>query len=483
MDLHELMQKRAAAFDAFKALAEKTTLSETERAEYDVKKRAVEDFDDQITRAQNVQDLSARTAKPVAGQENLTVPAAAETDPYVNDDVARTRFGGSSRSLVLGGLVKMLGAGNGSITDTRTIAKEIYGENHPITRALMTSAGAAGGFIVPPDYNNEVIELLRPKAVVRDAGPRVLPMPRGTMQLPGQSSQAQASYGGEGKKISASQPKFDKKVASFKKLRALVPVSNDMMRYADPAVDAVVRDDLVQVLALVQDKNFLLSDGTNDSPRGYLSFANGWVQAHGGTPGVFSTSEKSVLALNGADVTDDPSTSGGNFITATMPAVNADLLTAVTNALAGAVDRLDTAQSPDIKRTWFYTPRTHNFLYSLRNELGQYVYRDEMTRGTLNGYPFRKTSQIGNNWWDASGNKDCSFIFLAEMTETMILDSMSLELAVSREGTYYDASGNLQSAFSNDETLIRAITEHDFQMRHDQSVAIIQGVRWAPSAS
>lgn len=481
MNLHELLQKRAAAFDAFKAFADKPTLTPEERAEYDIKKRSVTDLDDQIHRAREAQDLAARSAQPVAGQENSTVSAAVESDPYVNDDVARARFGGSARSLVLGGFVKMLGAGNGSITDTRAIAKETYGENHPITRALMTSSGSAGGFIVPPEYNNELIELLRPKAVVRDAGPRVLPMPRGTMQLPGQSSQAQASYSGEGKTAPASQPKFDRKVASYKKLTAKVPISNDMMRYADPTIDAVVRDDLVQVLALAQDKAFLLSDGTNETPRGYLSFANGWVGAHKGTPGIFSTTEKSVMAVNGADVTADPTTSGGNFITAATAADSAALLTAVSNALVGADDRLDTALVSDLKRTWFMTPRTANFLFSLRNELGLYVYRDEMTKGTLNGHPFKKTTQIGNNWWDADGNKDCSFIFLAEMTETMILDSMSLELAVSREATYTDANGNLQSTFENDETLIRAITEHDFQMRHDQAVAVIQGVRWAPT--
>ena len=69
------------------------------------------------------------------------------------------------------------------------------------------------------------------------------------------------------------------------------------------------------------------------------------------------------------------------------------------------------------------------------------------------------------------------------MTEAMLFDAMTLELAVSREGSYYDANACLQSAFQNDETLIRAIAEHDFLMRHDASVAVIQTVRWAPASS
>ena len=133
---------------------------------------------------------------------------------------------------------------------------------------------------------------------------------------------------------------------------------------------------------------------------------------------------------------------------------------------------------------WFGHPRTFNYLFNVQNSLGVYVYREEMLGGTLLGYPFKKSTQIPINIWDTTGtNKDCSFLFLAEMDEVMILDSMSLELAVSREGTYVDGSGNTQSAFQRDLTLVRAIAEHDFQLRHDSAVAINQLVRWAPAIS
>jgi len=65
----------------------------------------------------------------------------------------------------------------------------------------------------------------------------------------------------------------------------------------------------------------------------------------------------------------------------------------------------------------------------------------------------------------------------------MVLDSMQLELAVSKEGTYIDGGGNTISVFQNDQTLIRAIAEHDFQLRHAAAVAVIQNVRWAPAIS
>ncbi|MFO1126360.1 MAG: phage major capsid protein, partial [Methylocystis sp.] len=424
-----------------------------------------EDWDGKISRAEQAQELAAKSAQPAPGQEER-VAAAPETDKYAKD-----------KSLILGGVAKMIGVGGGNIYNARQASKDLYGESHPVTKALVTSSGAAGGFIVPPDVMNEIVPLLRAMAVVRSAGPRVIPMPRGTMTLPGQASAATASYGAEGAAISQSQQTLNQLVASYKKLTALVPVSNDMMRYADPAVDAFVRDDLVRVMALREDLAFILGDGTQDTPRGYLSFANAWVAAKGGTVGVSSTTAASVLAVN---ATDPANSTGGNFITSTASYT----LATVAAELGGAVNRLDTANVPDSKRCWFMNPRSFNYLFNVQNSLGVYVYRDELIKGTLLGYPFKKTTQIGTGYWDAtSTNKDLSFVFLVEMTEDMIMDLMQLQLAVSTEGSYVDSNGATVSAFQSDQTIIRAIAEHDHLLRHDQAVACIQAVRWAPSIS
>jgi hypothetical protein len=121
---------------------------------------------------------------------------------------------------------------------------------------------------------------------------------------------------------------------------------------------------------------------------------------------------------------------------------------------------------------------------NVQNSLGVYVYREELNDGKLLGYAFKKSTQLPINIWDTTGtNKDCSFLILAEMDESMILDSMSLELAVSREGMYVDSGGSTVSAFQSDQTIVRAIAEHDFQIRHDAAVAIDQFVRWAPAIS
>jgi HK97 family phage major capsid protein len=456
----ELRQLRAETYAKLTPFVEmKGILTPDNKTAFDGIKGELAALDAQIERAVDHQQLMVQSVQPVADQAQPvvrgTVAASPETDAYVKD-----------KSLVIGASIKMMAQGNGSLFVARQVASEVYGENHPVTKALIVSSGASGGFIVPPDYVNSIIELLRPMAVVRSAGPRNIPMPRGTMTLPGQASAATATYGTEGSTISASQPKFNQITATYKKLTALVPVSNDMMRYADPAIDAIVRDDLVLVTALREDLAFIMGDGTNATPRGFVSFANAYAVEQAGTAGTFVTGANGVYAT------------GGNFITANMTVTQAT----VTAELAGAVNKLDTANVPDRKRVWFFHPRTYNYLYNAINSLGMYVWRDELNRGTLLGYPFKKTTQIPVNLYDSSStNKDLTLIFLVEMTDDMILDSMTLELAVSREGSYTDSNSNTVSAFTTDQTIIRAIMEHDHQVRHDAAIAVIQNVRYAPT--
>lgn len=434
--LAEIAKQRAAASDQLNALAMKSTLNADEVKEFDVLSKSIDDLTNQESRIKTAQAQAVKSAQPVAGQIAVQLPAQAKTfDAYEKKD-----------GLVLGGIVRMLGAARGP-DNAGAFAEKTYGGSHPVTKAFAEGTGAGGGFLVPPDYMTEVIELLRARAVIRAAGPRVIPMPRGTMTLPDQNSAASASYGAEGVVISTSAPGVGQIQATAKKLTALVPISNELLRdtgseIGSTAADALVRDDLVQVTALREDLAFLMGDGTAGTPRGYLSFATAF---------------------------------GNNLL----PSIYAYSLTTVSGELGSLVNALDTANVPDFKRVWFMNPRTKNYLYNLLNSLGVYVYRDEMNKGMLLGYPFKTTTQIPTNVTYAS-NPGCSYIFLAEMTETMLLDTMQLELMVSQEGTYTNSVGATVSAVASDQTLIRAISRHDFQMRHDASVAVLQGVAYAP---
>src|SRR6185312_2210972 len=119
--LADIRKQRAAAFDQFKALAEKDILTTEEGKSFDELKGKIEAFDAQAERIKAAQALAAETAQPVAGQDK--VPATVETDRYVKE-----------KSLIVGGIAKMLGVGNGSLYTARQAAKDIYGESHPVTK-------------------------------------------------------------------------------------------------------------------------------------------------------------------------------------------------------------------------------------------------------------------------------------------------------------------------------------------------------------
>lgn len=423
----------------------------------------IRDHDERIERCERALQFESDNAKPV---DEATADADRGRRPggkRAAEARARKPDHETDPSLVIGGICRMIAAGHGSVLEARQYAIELFGERHPVTealhgargyssdpefqtRALMAGIGPAGGFLVPPDYVAELIEVLRPLTVIRDSGPRMLEMPRGTMQMPRQNQAATASYGGETTAIPVSQQAVGQVVASYKKLTALTPITNDLMRYSDPAVDALVRDDLAKVIARREDLAFIRGDGTSDSPKGLKSFC-----------------------LPGQVIPSNASYS----------------LTTAAQELGGLPNLLETA-NVDLDANggvWIMHPRSKNYLMNVQNTNGFYVYREEMTQSkTLLGYPWKTTTQIPVNL-TVNANSDTSEIYFAAMKEAMLFDSMRLELAVSREGTYTDANGNLVSVFQQDQTLIRGIAEHDFHMRHDEAIAMLTGVRWAPAIS
>ena len=308
-------------------------------------------------------------------------------------------------------------------------------DNTAIVKALAAGDDVAGGFTVNEEMSSEVIELLRPATVVRRANPVVIPMGSGNMTLPGLASGAQANYSGENVNGSLSEPTFRQVKLVFKKLITLVPVSNDLIRYSSSASDTIVRDDLINAMAERSDVAFLRGDGLQDTPKGWRNL---------------------VLAANTFDAN---------------ATVNLDN---VTKDLANLVLKLQGSDSRMIRPAWFFAPRTQLFLMTVRDGNGNYAFRDEMLTGKFWTWPFFSTNSIPIN---LGGGTDESEIYLVDMADTIIGDSQSLILDASGEAAYYDGA-NVQAAYSKDQTVIRAIAEHDFNMRHLESLAIMTAVKW-----
>jgi HK97 family phage major capsid protein len=113
---------------------------------------------------------------------------------------------------------------------------------------------------------------------------------------------------------------------------------------------------------------------------------------------------------------------------------------------------------------------------SIRDGNGNYVFRAEMLNGTLWGFPYKTTTLVPTNLGSGSDSE----IYLVDFADAVYGDTMRMSIEAFDQMSYTDPStGNLVSAGQRDQTVIRAITEHDFGMRHDASVAILTGVAWA----
>jgi HK97 family phage major capsid protein len=323
-----------------------------------------------------------------------------------------------------------------------------------VARALSVSIATGGGFAVPTMLSEEFIEFLRPASVVRAAEPRVLPLPNGNLSLPKITGGASASYIGENTNIPATQQQLGNVKLTAKKLAALIPISNDLIRYANPNTDAVIRADLIRAVAQTEDYNFLRGAGTQYAPKGMRNWA---------VPGNFINPVSSTTTLDITHITSDLGNAIGLLLAANVQVT------------------LNTGH-------WFFSPRSMIYLKTLRNPTtGQYAFPEmslDPASANLLGYGFSYTSQIPINLSGAtagatgtSGTSASEWYFV-NMPDAVIGEGANLVLDVSTEAAYVDAGGNTVSAFAQDQTVIRVIEENDFVMRYDQSIAVAQAVNY-----
>lgn len=295
-------------------------------------------------------------------------------------------------------------------------------------KALSVTTPSEGGFLVPEAYSRDIVPLLRSKIAVMQLGVRRVPMSNGNMNIPKQTGGATSYYVGENQDATKSQPTFGNIKLSSKKLITLVPISNDLIRNASVEADTLVRDDMVQVMALKVDHTAMYGSGTEFTPRGI----------------------KTVLTKEAtASITI---ATGATTLTADIP--------------GSMIAALMTNNAPMVSVGWAFNSKIWNAFYNLKTTTNQYIYRDEMNRGNLNGFPFKVTNQIttanstaGTTYFD---------IFFGDFSEFLFGEEMAFELDASREASWSDGT-SLQSAFSLDQTVLKVTQKHDMGLRHPES--------------
>ena len=303
-------------------------------------------------------------------------------------------------------------------------------------KALAAGNNPDGGYLVRPEYAGGVLDLIRDRTVFNRLGvTRYTNIQGAPFRINKLAGGATGYMIAENQDITASQQTFGQLIMTPKKAAAVVPISNDLIRRADDSVEQIVRGDISTVLANLLDLQMLQGDGTGQNILGTLN-----------TSGV---NEKS-LGDNGGTPTID------------------DLYDAL----------YEVEKNNGMVTAWVFHPRTKNTLRKIKDGNQNYVLQPPATASeppTLLGIPYYETTQIPINL-TVGTSTDCSYILAGQWSEAVIAEWLGLQLEASREASYWDGTQYI-SAFSRDQSVIRAIQEVDFILRRPEMFVKVTGVR------
>jgi len=345
-------------------------------------------------------------------------------------------------------LARALAVGSKSMSNPIEWAKQAYGESHPVTLHLQkdvlnTGTDSEGGFTVPEDWGSDFIELLRNFTVVRRCNPQSPGMPNGNLTLPGLESGTSAGYVGEAAVISASDAAFREVKLAAKKIASVTAMSNELLQYNAYGADTIIRDDLVESMAVAEDLQMLRGTATAAAPTSLFEIA----------------------------------TDASNVINAPATSTLADFDKGLTDLELVLMNN----NVSTVGACWIMSPRTYQTMSNARDGNGNKAY-PEMTNWSsdntcmLRGKRVLISNQVPVN---LGVGTDKSEIYLVQGRHVLLADSRRMQMMTTQHGSItYDAGTTMISTFSNDLTAFRLISEHDLNVRHVACVAVLDEVAW-----
>lgn len=297
-------------------------------------------------------------------------------------------------------------------------------------KALSWLSETNGGALVPPAEFGELIELLRNKEALVNAGAKTVPLPpQGRIQYPRQTSASTAYWIGEHAPIADSTPGTGTVTLSAKKLAVRIIAPNELLRFASPAAEALLRDDMTKTLALTMDLAGLQGTGTDAQPRGVINLQ--YI----------------------------------NSITSSSPNPNGDSLTGKDiYRFIAAVEESNAEFEAFIMR-----PKTLYKYYQLRadavgtgDQQGLFLFNAVREAGDgvqamLGGKKVITSTQVSQTRSKGSST-DLSYIVGGMWSDLLIGMFGAIEFAAATQG---------DTAFANDQTWVRGILSCDIAARHD----------------
>jgi HK97 family phage major capsid protein/HK97 family phage prohead protease len=423
-----------------KAADEGRTLDSEETEQYDNVSSEIKSVDSHLGRLRDMESNMASTAKPVAKVANgeITIvnnqaPGIIRVEQKLEKGIAFARF------------AKSLAAANGHRSEALEIAKKQYPLDNKLHHVLKAAVGAgtttdpawAGSLVEYQEYANDFVEFLRPQTIIGRFGQGAIPSLRQVpfnIRIPAQTSGGSAGWVGQGKAKPLTKFDFESITFGFSKVAAIAVLTDELIRFSNPAADALVRNALAEAVIARLDTDFInpaKAEVANVSP---ASITNGIT-------GIPST----------GDPDEDAAAAFGQFITANLQPTGGVWIMSSTNALG---------------------------LSMKKNPLGQKMY-PEMTLlgGTYQGLPAIVSQYAGTNLTLVNAPD----IYLADDGGVAVDMSReaSLEMESEPTGDSVTPTGTeMVSMFQTNSVAIRAERWINWKRRRTAAVAVITGVNY-----
>jgi len=334
--LKALAEKNQAMQTALsKSAGEGSTPDEATEAEIQAIEKDIAAIEVNIERTKKqiaATEAAAKTATPVAGQsaEEATKSAKGDPDPEGKKpkiEIVPLAKGIGFAQYARAKLAAALEAKKGHYIAPVDMAKQLgFGDEVQdlVTKATLgttTDAGFAASLVTENRLVGEFVDMLRAATVFDQlTGFRNVPF---NSKIPSQLTGGTASWVGEGAPKPLTNPTYGEVEIKEHKLAAITVYTQELMRRSDPAVDILVRDDLIEASkTLIDNTSLYAGAATAVRPAGVL---NG-VTATPNTGTTAANYEADLLALVNSFVTANLSLDGSYFVMSETRAAQISLL-------------------------------------------------------------------------------------------------------------------------------------------------------------
>nr|DAP67499.1 MAG TPA: Major capsid protein [Caudoviricetes sp.] len=423
-----------------KAADDGRTLDAEEEESYDNTSAEIKSVDAHLKRLRDMEANLAITAKPVSKAANgdvttvtTSAPGIIRVEQKLEKGIAFARF------------AKALAAANGSRSEALEIARKQYPDDAKLHHVLKAAVGAgtttdptwAGALVEYQDYAQDFVDFLRPQTIIGRFGQGNIPALRQVpfnIRIPAQTSGGSANWVGQGKAKPLTKFDFESITFSFAKVAAIAVLTDELIRFSNPAADALVRNALAEAVIARLDTDFI-----NPSK----------AEVAGVSPASITNGISAIPSTGDPD--EDAKAAFAQFVLANLQPTGGVWIMSSTNALS---------------------------LSMMKNALGQKMY-PEMTLlgGTFQGLPAIVSQYAGTN------------LTLLNAPDIYLADDGGVAVDMSREASLEmesDPTGDsitptgteLVSMFQTNSVAIRAERWINWKRRRTAAVAVISGVNY-----